>query len=266
MIKGLFMALLMASGQLVHCILYGKDATERKDSRTLFGYALLNMAWIVVLLGAIFGGEILILQIICIILSIAYPVILAILGIKRRNNTNQSNMCINEQEGESVPPSKHKEVGKEPIVLSRVRSFILSHKKAILILTIVNLVLFIASLITYAALGTHMSKLADHYYETRVCIEFLEIYEFGCGMISCPYCEGTVVRNYNPGRGIYSIEKYSRISDVRAMFEVFCVVFALLAIIGSTSLIIDYVNRHKGSLETDTTQTSLHNAIIEDDK
>lgn len=56
--------------------------------------------------------------------------------------------------------------------------------------------------ITYTALDTYMSKLADHYYETRVCVKFSKIYEFGCGMLSFPYCEGTVVRNYNPGRGI----------------------------------------------------------------
>lgn len=261
MIKGLFMALLMASGQLVHCILYGKDATERKDSRTLLGYASLNMAWIVVLLGAIFGGEILILQIICIILSIAYPVILAILGIKRRNNTNR----INEQEGESVPPSKQINERKEPILLSKIRSFILTYKKTILILTIISLALFVASLITYTALDTYMSKLANHYNETKTILSSPFITQYGCGLNSCPYCKGSIIV-FDGYRDLYLIEKYSFTSDMRDLFEVFCVVFALLAIIGLTSLIIAYINRHKGSLETDTTQTSLHNAIIEDDK
>lgn len=120
--------------------------------------------------------------------------------------------------------------------------------------------------ITYTALDTYMSKLADHYYETRVCVEFSKIYEFGCGMLSCPYCEGTVVRNYNPGIGIYSIEKYNRISDIRAVFEVCCVAFASLAIIGLISLIIAYVNRHKDALETDTTQTNFFNTFSKDDE
>lgn len=141
----------------------------------------------------------------------------------------------------------------EPIV-DKVSSFVLTYKKVFLILTVVSSVIFIASLITYNALGTQMSKMADHYSETKVIIESSKITEFGCGMISCPYCEGTVVRNYNYGSGLYSIGKYSRISDIRAMFELCYVVFALLTLVGVTALIIHFVHHRKNSSNADTLQ------------
>lgn len=148
---------------------------------------------------------------------------------------------VSETDAETTPPKKlNKQVSTVP---TKVCSFILRYRKVFLILTIISSVLFIASLITYNSLGTLMSKMADHYYETRVIIEWAKITEFGCGMISCPYCEGTVVRNYNYGRGIYSIGKYSRTSDIRAIFELCYVVFALLAIVGLTALIIDFVHQ-----------------------
>ena len=154
---------------------------------------------------------------------------------------------VSEIDTEIAPPKKfNKQVSTVP---TQVCSFILRYRKVFLILTIISSVLFIASLIAYNSLGTLMSKMADHYYETRVNIEWAKITEFGCGMISCPYCEGTVVRNYNYGRGIYSIGKYSRISDIRAMFELCYVMFALLAIVGLTTLIINFVHHRKKQMK-----------------
>ncbi len=159
---------------------------------------------------------------------------------------------MSETDTEITPPKKDKH--KESTVLTKGYSFVLKYKKVFLILTILSSILFIASLITYTALDTHMSKMADHYFETRVCIESAKITEFGCGMISCPYCEGTVVRNYNYGRGIYSIGKYSRISDIRTLFESCSVVFASLAVVGLTALIILFVHHRKNSSKADTLQ------------
>lgn len=159
---------------------------------------------------------------------------------------------VSKTDTEFIPLKKHQK--KESPVITKVSSFFLRYKKVFGVLTLVSSVLFIASLIAYNSLGTLMSKMADHYFETEVNIEWTKITEFGCGMISCPYCEGTVVRNYNYGRGLYSIGKYSRISDIRTMFESFCVVFALLAIVGLTALIINFVHHRKNSSNIDTNQ------------
>ena len=83
-------ALIMASGLLTFRILFGKEAKIKSNSIILV-FSLLNLLWIASLLVSIFGGEDISLQIVCIILTVAYPLILTILGIKNRKKSKSDN-------------------------------------------------------------------------------------------------------------------------------------------------------------------------------
>lgn len=267
MIKGLLMGLLMASGMLVHRVLFGKNPKEVKDSRTILGYSILNMLWLFTLVGALFGGEILILQILCIILFIAYPTILTILGIKHRKNINQRDIytdthndepivdIVSETVTEISPPKKHRK--KESPVITKVSSFFLRYKKVFLVLSLVTSVLFIASLIAYNTIATYSWDLLRHYKET--CEHSFDPYctLFGCGLTSCSYCKGEIIVRSGYADP-YTVEKYRFVSDVSYFLEgclaVFLISAIVLAIVGLTALIIQYVHHRKNSSKAETLQ------------
>ena len=95
MIKGL----IMASGLITFRILFGKNAKIKSHSIVL-AFSMLNLLWITALLVSIFGGEEISLQIVSIIVSIAYPLILTILGIKNRKKSKANNERKEDSVGE----------------------------------------------------------------------------------------------------------------------------------------------------------------------
>ena len=137
-------------------------------------------------------------------------------------------------------------------IFAKIYNFFISHKKLFIIISISCVSLLIASLITYNVLGNQLINLRRHYEETKVCIEWLETYEYGCGMISCHYCKGTIIRSYNYGRGIYAIEKFSFISDVRTFFEGIGIMFLLLTIVCLIFWIFVFVYHRKCILKKNT--------------
>ena len=130
--------------------------------------------------------------------------------------------------------------------LAKFSSFVVSKKKVILALIIVGIVLNLASLFAYVSLDKYMEKLYRHYDETEVFSAIFKRYEYGCGMTSCPYCKGNIIRSYNESYlGPYQIEKYSFISDTQMFFELSCVLTISITIVCSTLLICAIIYQRK---------------------
>lgn len=82
--------LLMASGSITLYILYGKNADKSKfNNIRAIGYSLLNMLWLITLFCSFDSGSGLATQIACIVLTIAYPAIIIICGIRNRKRNNK---------------------------------------------------------------------------------------------------------------------------------------------------------------------------------
>ena len=130
------------------------------------------------------------------------------------------------------------------IYLEKACNFLLTHKKALLIVAAACIVVFVTSLIGYGILDAQMSKLASHYNETVERISmFPSEYLYGCGLRSCQYCKGSKILTYE--KGLYSIEKYSSISDMRTYFELFAGVFGFFTVVCLALVTVVFIYRRK---------------------
>lgn len=78
-------SLLLSSGRLTLYILYGKNVNKNKFySMRALGYTLLNMLWLITLFSSFDSGSGLAVQIACIVITIAYPAIIIICGIRNK--------------------------------------------------------------------------------------------------------------------------------------------------------------------------------------
>lgn len=106
MIKGF----LMASGLITLYILYGKNTDSVKTNNRMIGYSLLNMIWLLTLMGSIIGGSEPVLQIVCIVFAVAYPAIIIMCGIRNRKAVElaeEEQSCFEDIKA-NVPESIHK--------------------------------------------------------------------------------------------------------------------------------------------------------------
>ena len=83
-------SLIFASGSLTLYILYGKNVNKDEfyNLRAL-GYTLLNLFWLIALFCSFDSDSGIATQLVCIVLTIAYPAIITIFGIRNRKRNNK---------------------------------------------------------------------------------------------------------------------------------------------------------------------------------
>ena len=125
-------------------------------------------------------------------------------------------------------------------IFYKIYSLGASHKKALIITTTLCLIMFFSSLILYNVINVQMINLRKHYFETEKISQ--SISEYGCGLSSCPYCNGSTVRS---STGIYAIPKYRSTSNARTFFEVLGLVATLLSLLCLSYCIFLFIYRKK---------------------
>ena len=96
MLKGI----LMASGWITLYALYGaKNFDGGKGNKKMLGYSMLNVLWLVAVLGAIFVDDGIVTRLILIAVAVAYPIIITACGIKNRKKgvtsfTGEQNVSV----------------------------------------------------------------------------------------------------------------------------------------------------------------------------